>query len=108
MGVERLIARLALQPEPRSFLYVVHQGEAAKIKAVELARLFRRAGVETLIEFGGRSFRNQFGRAGKLGARWVLIVGEDETARGIFQLKDMAAGTQVAGTPQELLEGVRS
>jgi histidyl-tRNA synthetase len=108
LGVERLIARLSIKPEPRRFLYVVHQGEAAKAKAIELARFFRRGGVETLIEFGGRSFRNQFGRAGKLGAAWVLIVGEDETAKGIFQLKDMAAGTQVAGRPDELLKGVRS
>ncbi|MDD8025331.1 MAG: histidine--tRNA ligase [Acidobacteriota bacterium] len=108
MGLERLIARLALKPEARRFLYVVHQGEAAKARAIELARFFRRGGIETVIEFGGRSFKNQFGRAGKLGAAWVLIVGEDETAKGIFQLKDMAAGTQVGGAPEVLLSGVRS
>jgi histidyl-tRNA synthetase len=105
MGVERLIAMLTIKPEPRRFLYVVHHGEAAKAKAIELARFFRQGGVEAVIEFGGRSFKNQFGRAGKLGASWVLIVGEDETAKGIFQLKDMASGTQVAGTPEELLSG---
>ncbi len=104
MGVERLIAALSLKPEPRKFLYIVHHGEAAKDKAIELARTFRRAGVETLIEFGGRSFKNQFARANKLGAVWVLIVGEDEASRGIGQLKDMAAGTQISGTPDELLK----
>ncbi len=51
MGVERLIAMLAVKPEPRKFLYVVHHGEAARAKAIELARLFRCAGVETIIEF---------------------------------------------------------
>jgi histidyl-tRNA synthetase len=107
MGVERLIAMLKIKPEPRRFLYVVHHGEAAKLKAVELARMFRRAGVETIIEFGGRSFKNQFGRANKLGAAWVLIVGEDEAAKGIYQLKDMAAGTQTAGSPDELIVGIR-
>ncbi|MGD0781348.1 MAG: histidine--tRNA ligase [Candidatus Aminicenantales bacterium] len=108
MGLERLIAMLSLEPGPRKFLYVVHHGEAAKAKAIELARTFRRAGVETLIEFGGRGFKNQFARANKLGAAWVLIVGEDEAAKGICQLKDMAAGTQISGTPDELLKGVRS
>ena len=107
MGVERLIAQLSIEPAPRKFLYVVHHGEAAKDKAVALARAFRRAGVETLIEFGGRSFKNQFARASKLGAAWVLIVGEDEAAKGTYQLKDMAAGTQISGTPDELLKGVR-
>jgi histidyl-tRNA synthetase len=42
-----------------------------------------------------------------LGASWVLIIGEDETARGIFQLKDMAAGTQVADTPDQLLASIK-
>ena len=57
---------------------------------------------------GSGGFKNQFGRANKLGAAWVLIVGEDEAAKGIYQLKDMAAGTQISGTPDELLKGVRS
>jgi len=108
MGLERLIALLDLKPAPRRFLYVAHAGEAAKAKAVELARFFRRGGVETLIEFGGRSFKNQFGRANKLGAAWVLVVGEDEAAKGVYQLKDMAAGTQISGTPDELIKGARS
>jgi histidyl-tRNA synthetase len=106
MGVERLIAMLDFKPAPRRFLYVVHHGEAARAKAIELARFFRRGGVETVIEFVERSFKNQFGRAGKLGASWVLIVGEDEAAKGIYQLKDMAAGTQIAGAPDELLAGI--
>jgi histidyl-tRNA synthetase len=107
MGVERLIAMLSIKAAPRKFLYVVHHGAAARDKAVALARTFRHAGVETLIEFGGRSFKNQFARANKLGAAWVLIIGEDEAAKGVFQLKDMAVGTQVSGTPEELLKGIR-
>ena len=107
LGVERLIARLDLKPEPRPFLYVVHMGEAAKRKAVELARFFRRSGVETLLEFGDRGFRSQFGRANKLGAAWALIVGEDEVARGVFQLKDMGSGTQSGGSPDELLAAIK-
>jgi len=105
-GVERLIAMLSLKPDPRKFVYVVHAGEAAKAKAVELARLFRHNGVETLVEFAGRGFKSQFSRANKLGAAWVLIIGEDEVAKGEFLLKDMAAGTQVAGTPESLLAAI--
>jgi len=107
-GVERLIAGLSLKPAPRKFVYVVHAGGAARTKAVELARLLRAGGVETLLEFAERGFKSQFGRASKLGASWVLIVGEDEVARGEFLLKDMATGTQTAGTPEALLAALLS
>jgi len=106
-GVERLIAMLSFKPEPRKFVYVVHAGEAAKAKAVELARLFRGAGIETLVEFTARGFKSQFGRANKLGASWVLIIGEDELAKGEFFLKDMATGTQTAGSPRVLMAALQ-
>ena len=106
-GVERLIAGLSLKPAPRKFVYIVHAGGAAKTKAVELARLFRAGGVETLLEFAERGFKSQFGRASKLGASWVLIIGGDELARGEFLLKDMASGIQTAGTPEALLKKIR-
>ncbi|NMD11709.1 MAG: histidine--tRNA ligase, partial [Acidobacteria bacterium] len=86
------------------FVYIVHAGDAAKTKAVELARRFRAEGVETLLEFAGRGFKSQFGRANKLGASWVLIIGEDELARGEFLLKDMATGSQTSGTPDVLIQ----
>ena len=106
-GVERLLAMLDLKPAPHKFVYVVHAGEAAKTKAIELARMFRAGGIETLIEFAERGFKSQFGRANKLGAAWVLIIGDDELAKGEFLLKDMAAGTQTAGTPEALLAALQ-
>jgi len=107
-GVERLIVTMSFKPEPRKFIYVVHAGEEAKTKAVELARLFRGAGLETLVEFADRGIKSQFGRANKLGAAWVLIIGEDELARGEFLLKDMATGTQTAGSAEALLATLKS
>jgi len=103
MGMERLISVLTVRPEKRKFLYFAYRGEDGKRKVLELARLFRRRGVECLVEFGDRSFKNQFARANKLGAAWVCVVGEDEIRAGRFQLKDMAAGTQTEGSPDELL-----
>lgn len=107
MGMERLIALLDPAPRARKVLYIVHVGDAAGKKAMELAGFFRRHGIETLIEYADRSVRNQFGRANKLGAAWVVVVGEDELATGVFQLKDMAAGTQAGGPPEKLLETMR-
>jgi histidyl-tRNA synthetase len=108
LGVERLVAMLSLKPAPRRPVYVVHMGDAARAEAIRLARMFRRAGVETLVEFAGRGFKAQFSRANKLAAAWVLIIGEDELTCGRFKLKDMAAGTQIEGSPQELLAAVKA
>jgi histidyl-tRNA synthetase len=106
MGIERLVSILDIPAEKPRFLYVAHVGEEAKRAALELARFFRRHGVECLVEFKDRGMKAHFGRAGKLGAAWVLIVGEDELRRGRFGLKDMAAGRQVEGTREELLAAV--
>jgi histidyl-tRNA synthetase len=107
LGVERLIALLTLKPEPRRFVYIVHLGDKAKAEAIRLARTFRKAGVETIVEFAGRGFKSQFSRANKLGAAWVVVIGDDELAKGLFQLKDMAAGTQVESAPADLLARIQ-
>ncbi|MCX6562458.1 MAG: histidine--tRNA ligase [Candidatus Aminicenantes bacterium] len=104
MGVERLISVLQIRPERKTVLYIAHMGDAGKRKGLELARFFRRNGVESLVEFGSKGFKAQFGRANKLGAAWVLVIGEDEIRKGLYQLKDMAAGTQTEGTPEDLLK----
>jgi len=104
MGVERLISVLQIRPERKKVLYIAHMGDAGKRKGLELARFFRRNGVGCLLEFRSKGFKAQFGRANKLGAAWVLVIGEDEIRKGLYQLKDMAAGTQTEGTPEDLLK----
>ena len=104
MGMERLISILKIEPQESRFLYVVTLGEQAKAKGIELARFFRREGVESLIEFADRSLKNQMSRANKLGATWALIVGEEEIRKGLFQLKDMSSGIQKEGTVEDLLK----
>ena len=107
MGLERLVSVLDIKPEPKRLLYCAWLGEAARNKAIELARFFRRGGAAALVEFGPKSLKNQLARANKLGASWVCIIGEDEIHRGRFQLKDMAAGTQTEGSPDEILALLR-
>jgi len=107
MGMERLLSVVAFPPPKRRLLYIAYLGKEAKKVAVDLARSFRAEGVECLIEFKDRSMKAHFGRANKLEAAWVLIVGEDEMKKGRFGLKDMAAGRQIEGTREEILGLVR-
>ncbi len=107
MGLERLLSVARLEPPRPRFLYIVTLGEDGKRAGMTLARSFRRAGVECLIEFKDRGLKAQLGRASKLGAAWALIAGEDEVRAGRFELKDLSTGRQVAGTPDELLASLR-
>jgi histidyl-tRNA synthetase len=103
MGMERVLSVARLPVEKRKALYLAYLGDEAKKAGLELGRFFRRNGVECLIEFKDRGMKAHFGRANKLEAAWVLIVGEDELRKGRFGLKEMATGRQVEGTREELL-----
>ena len=107
MGMERVLAVAELAPAKRKSLYLAYLGEEAKKAGLELARFLRANGVECLVEFKDRGMKAHFGRANKLEAAWVLIVGEDEMKKGRFGLKEMATGRQVDGTRDELLTILR-
>ena len=81
-------------PAPDAF--VVALGEAARPAAHVLARDLRHAGVATLVDYDARSLRAQMKRADRSGARRVLILGDDEIARGEVSVKDMESGEQAA------------
>jgi histidyl-tRNA synthetase len=103
VGMERLLSLVPSEERPEVFVYVVTMGEEAKKVGMELSRAIRRTGVECLIEYKDRSLRNQMSRADKLGAAWVLVIGEDEVKKKNFQLKEMKSGEQKTCTQGELL-----
>ena len=107
LGMERVLAVAELAVPKRKSLYLAYLGDEAKRTGLELARYFRANGVECLVEFKNRGMKAHFGRANKLEAAWVLIVGEDEMKKGRFGLKEMATGRQVEGTREELLAFLR-
>ena len=104
VGMERLLTLVRSKERPDIFAYVVTLGEDAKKVGIDLARAVRRTGVECLIEYKKRSLRNQMSRADKLGAAWVLIIGEEEVQKREYQLKKMESGEQLSYTREELLE----
>lgn len=103
VGMERLLSLVPSTEKPDVFAYVVTMGEEAKKAGMDLARAIRRTGVECLIEYKNRSLRNQMSRADKLGATWVLILGEHEVEKKEYQLKNMESGEQISCTLEELI-----
>ncbi len=104
MGVERVVALLEqLEAEPPTSVadvYVIAQGEAAQRAALTLAESLRARSPGRRIEvnLGGGNFKAQFRRADRSGAALAVVLGEDELARGVVQLKPLREG---AGAPSE-------
>ncbi|MBX9963193.1 MAG: histidine--tRNA ligase [Burkholderiales bacterium] len=91
MGVERLIALIAesqtAKPLGAPDAYLVWSGEQAELHAWTVAERLRDAGVNVVMHSGGGSFKSQMKRADASGAKWAVIVGDDEAARGQASLK---------------------
>ena len=69
-------------------------GEAAEAAALTILQALRRAGLRAEMAYRG-NFKRRMERANRIGARAVVILGDDEVARGVAQVKDLSAGTQV-------------
>ena len=95
LGVERLVLALAGAEAASAFdLFVAPLGERAETRAVRLARELRREGLRLEIEPGRKSLKSHMRRADKLGAAFVLIVGDDELARGAGVLRNLRTQSQ--------------
>ncbi|WP_213154826.1 histidine--tRNA ligase [Pseudomonas aeruginosa] len=97
MGVERLMLLLeTLGVIPAELnrpadLYVCAFGEPAELAALTLAEQLRSAipGIRLLVNAGAGSFKSQFKKADKSGARFALILGEDEVANRVVGFKPL-------------------
>ncbi len=111
IGMERLILLLQqdqTEPARAAQVFVAALGEAAGARGFLLVQELRDRGIEAEMDYEGRSLKSQMRRADKTGARYVLILGEDELNRGEIQLRDMREKTQknlpLDGVVGEMLE----
>jgi histidyl-tRNA synthetase len=105
IGEDRLVMSLAESAEAvarRADVYIAPLGAGMDREAARLARELRRH--DLVVELGDESFRlkKSFEAAAKLGARYVLIVGENEVKSGTFALKNQETGEQVSAERGEL------
>jgi len=107
-GLERIILVMKDQevdvpPLPTPPVFLAHLGADGKREAVRLANGLREAGVGTWLAFGRRGLKSQLREANKRQARYVVILGEDELARGVTAVRDMQTGEQVEVKLTELV-----
>ena len=107
IGEDRLI--LSLQENgktaatPGRDVYIAWMGEKAAATAIRAAKDLRRAGFRVELPPAELKFGKALGQADKLGARYALILGDDEVASGEWTLKTLADGSQRKFTEPALL-----
>jgi histidyl-tRNA synthetase len=102
MGIERLIELMKLAGEPAEQalcdVYMVHQGETAQMQAFVLAERIRDAGLDVVLHCatasGAGSFKSQMKKADGSGAQFAVIIGDDEIANNVVQVKAMLGGDE--------------
>jgi histidyl-tRNA synthetase len=113
IGEDRLVLSLQQQQETDALVkkpdvYIAPMGNGMNKEAARLARELRRH--DLVVELGDETFRlkKSLETASKLGARFAIIVGENEAASGLFALKDLAKGEQVTAPRHELAARIQS
>jgi histidyl-tRNA synthetase len=116
MGLERLLLVLEqegqeIPRDPGVDVYIATAGTDPGL-ALGLADRLRRAGIATDLDLMARGLRAQMKQADRLGARFVVVLGEDEVRRGVAVIREMAAGAQeeaaLDALPESLAARLRS
>ncbi|MDF7676488.1 histidine--tRNA ligase [Neisseriaceae bacterium ESL0693] len=104
LGIERLLllvqeyGQLAIQNPPE--IYALHQGEGSVLPLMQAASLLRAAGLAVYVHCGEQSLKAQMKKADASGARFALIVAQDEVNSGTITLKNMDTHQQQTVAPE--------
>ena len=97
LGLDRIMLSLgsntASAPAPGA-AYIVALGEAAERRAFPLATSLRAAGIRAEFDVMGRGMKGQMKDADRSGARYAVILGDEEIAAGEATVKDLTSGDQ--------------
>lgn len=113
MGITRLI--LAMKQDGVEIpalavpeLYIASMGSAAAVRAAKITSALRSAGINADCDIMGRSLKAQMKYADKIGARFVLILGESEMESGKAVIKEMATSAQTEVPLDGIVEFISS
>ncbi len=113
MGIERLLTLISeaghAYGPPTPDVYLVKVGDAAERFALEAAETLRDGGLSVVLHGGGASFKSQMKKADASGARYAVILGDDEAAAGLVSLKPLRGegGQQQRLSPGDVIKLLR-
>lgn len=96
VGVERSLMAAEVSGEGASRLdaVIIAMGEAAKIVGLKMANTLRREGAAVDLDFTAKSLAKRLTAADRTGARYTVLIGEDELMTGSVTVRNMATGEQ--------------
>ncbi len=99
MGLERIMLIMEAQNTPfpeeeKTMLYIAALGEKAVLRAASLASTIRSEGFSVETDLSARSLKAQMKYADKIGAKYVVILGDTELENGIVKLRKMSDGSE--------------
>jgi histidyl-tRNA synthetase len=106
-GIERLMMLCNEPAPPARPVVLVPLGASAEAKALGIGRALRAARIAVEQDYRG-TMKRRMQRANRLNARAAVILGDDELAKGVVQLKDLDSGEQrelAIGALVEALKG---
>ncbi len=104
-GIERLAMLIDAPMPARATLAIVPMGAAAEAAATSLIARLRHAGIACDMAYRG-NMKRRMQKADSSGARYAVILGDDELAKGEVGLKDLANGSQQWVSLDRLAEAV--
>lgn len=108
IGLERvflLMQEYGVVAEFKPDAYMVNVGEDAELAAVKIAEKLRDEGLSIIVHAGGGSFKSQMKKADRSGARFALILGDDELRSNVIAVKPMLGdGNQENATLSETIQ----
>ncbi|MBS0425051.1 MAG: histidine--tRNA ligase [Proteobacteria bacterium] len=107
MGIERLLALMqecgGKIPQPAPHIYIVHQGDLSLDYAWKCAETLRDQGFDVILHCGGGSFKSQMKKADASGARYAMIIGDDEFKAQEVTLKPLREPVEQASVKLDLV-----
>ncbi len=98
LGMERLIAlmqqRRLTKDSQLAGVYMINLSDQAAEYSISQAEILRDQGLRVTNHCGGGKLKSQLKRADKSRSRWACILGENEFARNVAQVKDLGDGSQ--------------
>jgi len=101
-GIERLAMMIATPATPGIDAALVPLGDRAEREAVRIAAELRRAGVACDMAYRG-NMKRRMQKAGDSGARYAIIIGDEELDRGEVAIKSLKTGQQESLALAELV-----
>ena len=95
IGLERvflLMQEYGVEAEFKADAYLLNVGDLAEAQAVVIAEQLRDAGLSVVVHAGGGSFKSQMKKADRSGAKYALILGDDEVQAQLIAVKPMVGG----------------